>query len=77
MKYDKDKKGISKNDLLEIMKALMEDECIIGKVPNLQNDEVSYFLFGFNVFEYRFQQSLTLVKSLKKIHASGSISEII
>ena len=46
-KYDTDKKGVTKANLIEIMKALMEDECIIGKVPNLQEDEVSKFIFIF------------------------------
>ena len=27
--------------MVEILKRLMKDECIIGKVPNLQDDEVS------------------------------------
>lgn len=40
-KYDTDKGGITKDKLILIMNSLMKDECIIGKVPNLQVDEVS------------------------------------
>ena len=32
--YDKDKKGVTKEGLLEIMDKLYLDECIIGKVPS-------------------------------------------
>jgi hypothetical protein len=39
------KLGILKENLIEIMHSLMQDECIIGKIPNLQDDEVSIFLF--------------------------------
>ena len=41
IKYDTDKKGVTKENLVSILQALMKDECIIGKVPNLQPDEVS------------------------------------
>jgi hypothetical protein len=34
--YDKDKKGIQKEKLIEIMSRLAADECIIGKVPNVE-----------------------------------------
>ena len=33
--YDKDKSGLVKEQLNEIMKKLLDDECIIGKVPLL------------------------------------------
>lgn len=40
-KYDADmKSGVTKEELNLIMQALMKDECIIGKVPNLEEDEV-------------------------------------
>ena len=46
IKFDPDmKQGILKENLIEIMHSLMQDECIIGKIPNLQDDEVSIFLF--------------------------------
>lgn len=35
IKYDKEKKGVTKDQLIEVMNSLMEDQCIIGKVPNL------------------------------------------
>jgi len=38
-------KGVLKEDLMEIMKALMTDECIIGKLPNLQPEEANSTLF--------------------------------
>jgi hypothetical protein len=41
VKYDTDKKGVTKENLVEILHGLMKDECIIGKVPNLTDDEVS------------------------------------
>ena len=41
IKFDTEKKGISKENLVSILKSLMDDECIIGKVPNLQPEEVS------------------------------------
>lgn len=34
------KSGVTKEELNLIMQALMKDECIIGKVPNLEEDEV-------------------------------------
>ena len=40
-KYDSDKKGVQKEDLVKILQGLMKDECIIGKVPNLTEEEVS------------------------------------
>lgn len=40
-KYDEDMKtGVTKENLLDIMDSLMKDECIIGKVPNLEQDEI-------------------------------------
>ena len=41
VKYDTDKKGVTKENLVKILQSLMKDECIIGKVPNLTDDEVS------------------------------------
>jgi Ca2+-binding EF-hand superfamily protein len=32
---DKDKNGLSKDELKKIMRRLSNDECIIGKIPNL------------------------------------------
>lgn len=37
---DKEKKGLRKEDLVKIMGALMKDQCIIGKVPNLLESEI-------------------------------------
>ena len=34
------KSGVTKENLFDIMDSLMKDECIIGKVPNLQEDEI-------------------------------------
>lgn len=46
IKFDPDMKaGVLKENLIEIMHSLMQDECIIGKIPNLQDDEVSIILF--------------------------------
>lgn len=40
-KYDADmKSGVTKDELQLIMESLMKDECIIGKVPNLEMDEI-------------------------------------
>ena len=40
-KYDADmKQGVTKDNLLAIMDSLMKDECIIGKVPDLTEDEI-------------------------------------
>ena len=75
-KYDTDKKGVTKANLIEIMKALMEDECIIGKVPNLQEDEVSIFTFIFlNQCFNRFLHFLMHGRSLMRNLASGCTSE--
>ena len=43
--YDKDKTGLLKEDLKKLMRRLMNDECIIGKIPRLSDDEVE------NVFD--------------------------
>lgn len=43
------KTGILKENLIEIMHSLMKDECIIGKIPNLQDDEVDRV---FDAWEY-------------------------
>lgn len=39
--YDKDKTGVMKEDLKKLIRRLANDDCIIGKVPNLTDDEVS------------------------------------
>ena len=41
--FDKDKKGITKEALLEIVEKLKKDECIIGKVPAEAQIEENYF----------------------------------
>lgn len=41
--YDKDKKGITKENLIEIMQKLAKDECIIGKVPAENQIPEDYF----------------------------------
>ena len=38
--YDTEKKGVTLPMLQEIMKKLIADECIIGKVPNMIEDEI-------------------------------------
>ena len=39
--YDADMKtGVTKENLISIMESLMKDECIIGKVPDLTEEEV-------------------------------------
>ena len=40
-KYDTDKTGVTTENLQKIMEALMKDECIIGKVPNLTEGEIT------------------------------------
>ena len=40
-KYDTDKTGVTTENLQKIMEALMKDECIIGKVPNLTEGEIA------------------------------------
>ena len=39
--YDKDKNGLTKEDLKKLMRRLAQDDCIIGKVPFLSDSEVS------------------------------------
>jgi hypothetical protein len=39
--YDKDKTGLVKEDLKKLIRRLANDECIIGKIPNLNDDSVS------------------------------------
>jgi hypothetical protein len=34
------KTGVTKDNLISIMESLMKDECIIGKVPDLREDEI-------------------------------------
>ena len=38
-------------NLIEIMYALMRDECIIGKVPNLQDDEIPTLFDAWGITE--------------------------
>lgn len=46
-----EKEGVTKENLLEIMKSLMEDECIIGKVPNLQPHEIPTLFDAWDITE--------------------------
>ena len=39
--YDKDKNGLQKDELINLMRRLSNDDCIIGKVPKLSEDEVN------------------------------------
>ena len=39
VQYDDTKKGIVKDDLVKIMERLATDECVIGKVPNVQPED--------------------------------------
>ena len=41
---------MGKEDLVAMMDSLMKDECIIGKVPNLQPEEVSLLYMAFYIF---------------------------
>ena len=45
VKYDEGKQGVTKDQLLEMLRSLMKDECIIGKIPALTDEEVA------NVFD--------------------------
>ena len=38
--YDKDKQGLTKDTLKVLVRRLLNDECIIGKVPKVNEDEV-------------------------------------
>ena len=40
--YEKDKQGVTKDDLKNVLRRLREDECIIGKIPKLTDEEVKY-----------------------------------
>jgi hypothetical protein len=40
--FDKEKKGVNKESLLEIVSRLEKDECIIGKVPNAAEIELGF-----------------------------------
>jgi len=78
-KFDADKKGVTKENLVEILKSLMKDECIIGKVPNLQPEEVSlFYFFTFTIFTinslFRLKLCLNLGTSLKRKSALGGTS---
>jgi len=65
VKYDTEKKGVSKEVLVEIMGKLMKDECIIGKVPNLLEEEVSTMYDTWEITDenkctwHRFRDSLS------------------
>ena len=37
--FDKDKKGITRDSIILILSRLNNDECVIGKVPCLQESE--------------------------------------
>lgn len=39
--YDKDKSGVVKEDLKKVFTRLANDECYLGKVPNLDEDQVN------------------------------------
>ena len=51
MKYDTDKKGVSKEKLIEMMEKLLKDECIIGKIPNLTENECSMLFDAWETSE--------------------------
>ena len=38
--FDKEKKGVEKAHLVKIMERLKEDECIIGKIPFVAEEQV-------------------------------------
>ena len=38
--YDKDKTGLLKEDLKRLLRRLANDEAIIGKVPNLNDEDI-------------------------------------
>lgn len=56
IKYDAEKQGILKENLVSILNSLMNDECIIGKVPNLQQHEVSKNEFFPSEFDHNINQ---------------------
>jgi hypothetical protein len=40
--YDKDKAGIFKEDVKKVVRRLCNDECYIGKVPDIEDFQVIY-----------------------------------
>jgi hypothetical protein len=40
VQYDTEKKGVTLDQLKEIMVRLLKDECIIGKIPDLNEEEI-------------------------------------
>ena len=45
--YDKDKLGAVKDDLKRIVRRLCNDECFIGKVPNIEDSQVDGMVDGW------------------------------
>ena len=76
IKYDTEKKGVTKENLVSILKSLMDDECIIGKVPNLKPFEVSviYEFILITTFLYRLRLFLILGRSQRRRNALGGNS---
>ena len=46
--HDKDKTGLTKEDLKKLMRKLASDDCIIGKVPYLSDADVSKDILNYH-----------------------------
>ncbi|CDW81373.1 leucine rich repeat family protein [Stylonychia lemnae] len=46
--YDKDKNGLQKDELKKLMRRLSQDDCIIGKVPALNDDQIERLFDEWN-----------------------------
>ena len=51
VQYDTEKKGVPKETLVEIVKKLGKDECIIGKIPCLNHEEVEILFDSWEATE--------------------------
>ncbi len=50
-KYDTDKTGVTMENLQKVIEALMRDDCIIGKVPNLTEGEITILFDKWDITE--------------------------
>jgi Ca2+-binding EF-hand superfamily protein len=46
--YDKDKNGLQRDELKRLMRRLTSDDCIIGKVPALSDEEIDQLFDNWN-----------------------------
>ena len=51
--FDKEKKGIEKAQLVKIVERLKEDECIIGKIPYVAEENVEALFEAVNKYEVK------------------------